>query len=135
MSSSSSNEPGARSNADFIRPGVIYGYRACGDYGDDRNIYYFGRTKQAVARACPVSGEGIFERQKLVLKNRCRRVGLNTPSSMLIWWRAKRSCSSALLEGGGRRQVLGLASGAAARVVGGGSAPGAGYAVPGTRRP
>ena len=69
--------------------GVIYGYRAMGDYGDDAAIYYFGRSR--LAKMYDMSLEGpadtVHARQKKMLKETCRRTGLNACSRVLLWGR------------------------------------------------
>ena len=89
-----SQEPGAQAvNADFIKPGIIYGYRAVADYGDfsdgQGNIYYFGRSKQQCMLDLDVSGENMIQDQKDMLKKKVRRTGLNAPSRMLMWVRVE----------------------------------------------
>ena len=69
--------------------GVIYGYRTFGDFGDDANIYYFGRTKVQAVYNMSLEGvpDGVHARQKKMLKSRLRRVGMNAPSRVLLWGR------------------------------------------------
>ena len=49
-------------NADFIKPGVIYGYRTKGDYGEysegQGDVYYFGRSKRKDMLDFACLGEG-----------------------------------------------------------------------------
>jgi hypothetical protein len=60
-----------------------------GDFGDDATIYYFGRTRQQRAYDMSLEGiaAGVHARQKKMLKHNCRRVGLNSPSRVLLWGR------------------------------------------------
>ena len=76
----------------YVRPehqGVIYGFRSFGDFGDDANIYYFGRTRQACVYNMSLDGlaDGVHMRQKKMLKDKCRCTGLNSPSRVLLWGR------------------------------------------------
>ena len=86
--------------ADFIKPGVIYGYRTKGDYGEysegQGNVYYFGRSKQKDVLDLACVGEALQEQQCELLKKKCSRSGLNAPSRILRR-RAKGK------NGGGRR--------------------------------
>jgi len=72
-----------------MHTGVIYGYRTVGDYGDDAAIYYFGRSR--LAKMYDMSLEGpadtVIARQKKMLKDTCRRIGLNACSRVLLWGR------------------------------------------------
>ena len=78
-------------HADFVKPGVIYGFRTVGDYGDYSdglgNVYYFGRSKQKCFLDLPVSGEDMIAAQKEMLKKKGRFTGLSGPSTMLLWVR------------------------------------------------
>ena len=60
-----------------------------GDYGDDAAIYYFGRSR--LAKMYDMSLEGpadtVHARQKKMLKETCRRTGLNACSRVLLWGR------------------------------------------------
>ena len=69
--------------------GVVYGYVALGSYGDEL-IYYFGRSKQAAMYNMSLEGvqAEVHERQKKLLKDRCRRAGLSAPSRVLLWGRS-----------------------------------------------
>ena len=87
-------QPGAASNqgpsqADHVRPGVVFGYRTRGDWGSysdgEGAVYYFGRTKQKAALDLDVNAANAVENQKELLRNKMRRVGLNAPSRMLLW--------------------------------------------------
>ena len=87
-------QPGANvgaTHADFIKPGVIYGFRTLGDYGSfadgEGHIYYFGRSKQESFLELPAAGEDMQKDQKEMLKKKGRHVGLNAPSRMLLWAR------------------------------------------------
>ena len=106
-------QPGARApsdvgpvHADFVKPGIIFGYRAGGDYGSFRDglgtkagtnralvghIYNFGRSTQAcmleLRRKDGEEAGHWIQRQKDLLKNKMRRTGLNAPSRMLLWVR------------------------------------------------
>ena len=95
-------QPGARApsdvgpvHADFVKPGIIFGYRAVCDYGSFSDglghIYNFGRSTQACMlelRHKPGEEAGHWiQRQKDMLKNKMRRTGLNAPSRMLLWAR------------------------------------------------
>lgn len=73
------------------RQGVIYGYRTLGDYGDTRNMYYFGRSKQTAAYELSTEGlaDGVQVRQKKFMRQKCRRVGLNSPTRMILWGRSE----------------------------------------------
>jgi hypothetical protein len=76
----------------FVKPGVIYGYRAIADYGDfsagQGHVYYFGRTKQRSILSLDVSGEqDLNEDQIYLLRRKLGRTGLNTPSRVLLWVR------------------------------------------------
>ena len=77
--------------ADFIKPGVIYGYRTKGDYGEysegQGNVYYFGRSKQKDVLDLACVGEALQEQQCELLKKKCSRSGLNAPSRILLWVR------------------------------------------------
>ena len=83
-------QPGANYEAEK-HVGVVYGYRAIGDYGDNTDVYYFGRTKLAAAYAMSLEGpaDGVHERQKRMLRKKCRRVGLGRPSRVLLWGRSE----------------------------------------------
>ena len=74
-----------------LRGGEARGYRAIGDYGDGNHIYYFGRTKLGAAYAMSLEGpaDGVHERQKRMLRKKCRRVGLGRPSRVLLWGRSE----------------------------------------------
>ena len=94
-------------NADFIKPGVIYGYRTKGDYGEyseghqsksyarcfglQGDVYYFGRSKRKDMLDFACLGEGTstpeHEQQCELLKKKCNRSGLNAPSRVLLWVR------------------------------------------------
>ena len=77
--------------ADFIKPGVIYGYRTKGDYGEysegQGNVYYFGRSKQKDMLDFACAGEAVHEQQRELLRKKCSRSGLNAPSRILLWVR------------------------------------------------
>jgi hypothetical protein len=77
-------------HADFVKQGVIFGYRAGGDYAT-KGIYNFGRSTQAcMLELRRKDGEDDGEwirRQKDMLKTKMRRTGLNAPSQMLLWVR------------------------------------------------
>ena len=76
------------SHEDFVKPGVIYGFRAVCEYGSfsdgQGNIYYFGRSKQKALLDFE-SAPGTEATQKELLRTKCRRVGMNAPSRMLLW--------------------------------------------------
>jgi hypothetical protein len=78
-------------HADFIKPGVIFGFRSVGDYGDysdgQGNVYYFGRSKQPCMLDLSLVGENVTQNQKDMLKRKVRCVGLNAPSRILLWVR------------------------------------------------
>ena len=84
-------------NADFIKPGVIYGYRTKGDYGEysegQGNVYYFGRTRQKDVLDFKCTSIAWTQEDKDVtrelLRKKCNRTGLNAPSRILLW---KRVC-------------------------------------------
>lgn len=77
-------------HSDFARQGVVYGYRAVGDYGSAAvglgNIYYFGRSKQASVFAVRGNDE---ETQKETLRKKCKRDGLNAPRRVMLWVRVQ----------------------------------------------
>ena len=81
-------QPGAN-DADFVKPGVVYGYRAVCDYGDfsdgQGHVYYFGRSKQRCVLDLDLSGEDPSQAQKDMLRGKLRRTGLNSPSRILLW--------------------------------------------------
>jgi len=70
-----------------IHAGVVYAYVAFGDFGDNATIYYFGRTKIACVRELSLDGDPamVAGRQKYLIKNNCRRSGLNQPSRIILW--------------------------------------------------
>ena len=78
-------------HADHIKPGLIYGYRTKGDYGEysegQGNVYYFGRTRQKDVLDFACVGEGVHDLQRELLKKKCCRSGLNAPSRVLLWVR------------------------------------------------
>jgi len=73
-----------RTQEDYERPGVLYGYRAVSDYGSFADglghVYYFGRSKKRYA----IEAANV-EEQKMVLKRKIKRRGLNLPSRILLW--------------------------------------------------
>ena len=89
--------PGAQGpvDADFINPGIIFGYRAIADYGDfsdgQGHVYYFGRSKQQCMLELDVSGEQheVHQGQRDLLRKRMRCTGLNSPSRILLWVRVQ----------------------------------------------
>ena len=82
-------------DADFVKPGVIFGYRAISDYGcysdGEGHVYNFGRSsQQCMLELRPTEGEAaghFVQRQKDMLKEKMRRTGLNGPSRILMWVR------------------------------------------------
>ena len=80
-------------HADHARPGVIFGFRTLGDFGEysdgQGHMYYFGRTKQKCFLELPLTGEEVEKNQKEMLKTKGRHNGLNAPSRMLMWVRVK----------------------------------------------
>ena len=66
--------------------GIIYGYMPVGNYGDDA-IYYFGRSRLAKVYDMSLEGAALCARQKKMLKETCRRTGLNACSRVLLWGR------------------------------------------------
>ena len=76
-----------QTHADFVKKGLIYMYRPLADFGDDKHVYYFGRTKQACMLELKVEdGANSFDAGRLdLLKKKCKCVGLNTPSRVLLW--------------------------------------------------
>ena len=73
------------------RYGIVYGFRALGDWGllsgGYGTVYYFGRTKQKCMLELKVEdGANSFDAGRLeLLKKKCKCVGLNTPSRVLLW--------------------------------------------------
>ena len=78
-------------HADFIKPGIIYGFRTLGDFGSHSdglgNLYYFGRSKQPCFLQLPRTGEDVRKNQKEMLKKKGRHTGINQPSRVLLWVR------------------------------------------------
>ena len=76
-----------QTHADFVKKGLIYMYRPLADFGDEKHVYYFGRTKQACMLELKVEdGANSFDAGRLdLLKKKCKCVGLNTPSRVLLW--------------------------------------------------
>ena len=76
-------------HADFIKPGIVYGFRTLGDFGSHSdglgNLYYFGRSKQRCFLELPGTGEDVRKKQKEMLKKKGRHAGINAPSRMLLW--------------------------------------------------
>ena len=77
---------------DFVVPGVIYGYRAVCEYGSFSdglgNIYNFGRSRQKALLDLECA-PGTEARQKELLRTKCKRIGMNAPSRMLMWVKVK----------------------------------------------
>ena len=91
---------------DFIKPGVIYGFRTLGMYPrqtgnvPEKYIYCFGRSRHEAFREVPEDGEGAATEQKALLRKR-RFTGMNAPNYMTLWvrvadiekcWDAFRQC-------------------------------------------
>ena len=80
-----------RVQADFVKPGIIWGYRTIGDYGEysdgEGNAYCFGRSRLRGFINLDVNAEDTAAKQKQMLKERGRRTGLNTPCTILMWVR------------------------------------------------
>ena len=78
-----------RVQADFVKPGIIWGYRTMGDYGlysdGEGNAYCFGRSRLRCFIDLDVNAEDAAARQKQMLKERGRRTGLNMPCTILMW--------------------------------------------------
>ena len=81
--------------ADFVKPGIMFGYRTISEYGSfsdgEGNIYNFGRSSQRcmldLQRADGEEAGDWARRQKDMLKNKMRRTGLNAPCRLLMWVR------------------------------------------------
>jgi hypothetical protein len=75
-------------NGDFVRPGVVYGYRAVSEYGSFSDgqgaIYYFGRSQQQCVIDIGEYSDSVQD-QKDVLRHKLNRTGLNSPSRILLW--------------------------------------------------
>ena len=72
-------QPGAAVPQD---KGVCYGYRAKGDFGDGKHIYYFGRSRQ---NALYVPENELEDKRKRLLISKSKRLGLNQPSRIVMW--------------------------------------------------
>ena len=75
--------------------GVCYGYRAKGDFGDGKHIYYFGRSRQTAlyqsilaedsGRLVYVPENELEDKRKRLLISKSKRLGLNQPSRIVMW--------------------------------------------------
>ena len=90
-----SEEGAVQVHADHIKPGLIYGYRTKGDYGEysegQGNVYYFGRTRQKDVLDFRCTSIAWTQEDKDVtrelLRKKCNRTGLNAPSRILHHFR------------------------------------------------
>ena len=71
----------------MMEPGLLFGYRPLADYGSYSdglgNIYRFGRTRLKDLWGREVMGN--VEMQKEMLVKRLNCMGLNKPSTILLW--------------------------------------------------
>jgi hypothetical protein len=74
-----SAEPGQR------RFGIVFGYLAFGDWGDDCAIYNFGRSRQRALGEAVLLGDRDLQKDALV--RRLKFSGLNKPMTMVLWLR------------------------------------------------
>ena len=72
-------------SAEQRRFGVVFGYLAFGDWGDDCSIYYFGRSRQRALGQTVLLGDRDLQKDALV--RRLKFSGLNKPMTMVLWLR------------------------------------------------
>ena len=81
MSMQGGFQPGAAVPQVTHHKGVCYGYRAMGDFGDGKHIYYFGRSRQ---NALYVPENELEDKRKRLLISKSKRLGLK-PSRIVMW--------------------------------------------------